>query len=172
MDRARTVRETAQVPNLTIPNHTNIENTPAPDGAVDLDDPAAEEVAETGEKTVSDYTPEFERFWQLYPRQDEKRAAFKKWKARLKDKKDRASTEDLIAAAKNYAAHVTDCKTELQYIKLAKTFLGDSKPYEEWIKPKVETLAAGPVQYEALGVRRRGPAAGGGRPMEIVVSDD
>jgi hypothetical protein len=45
------------------------------------------------------------------------------------------SADDLILAAENYARDCRARGAELQYIKHPATFLGPSKPYEEWIKP-------------------------------------
>lgn len=77
-----------------------------------------------------EYTEDFEEFWRYYPRKTEKAAAFAKWKARLKQK---VPPEDLIKAARNYAEKCRNEGTEERFIKHAKTFLGENKPYEEFI---------------------------------------
>lgn len=82
-----------------------------------------------------DYTEEFELFWSVYPRKIEKRAAFAKWGARIKE---RVLPDDLITAAINYAA---DCKTQerpTDKIKHGATFLGPNKAYEDYVKGSPE----------------------------------
>ncbi|EOG2817422.1 DNA-binding protein [Salmonella enterica] len=53
-----------------------------------------------------DYSPEFETAWQAYPKRaggNSKSAAWKSWKARLKDG---VKPEDMLAGVKRYAAYV------------------------------------------------------------------
>lgn len=52
------------------------------------------------------YTPEFEEFWQAYPRKKDKRAAWKAWKSALK----RADPEAIINAAKAEARRPCELK--------------------------------------------------------------
>jgi hypothetical protein len=78
------------------------------------------------------YPPEFEQFWQQYPRQTEKKRAFRAWKARIRDKVD---TRDLIKAAQNYATHCCRRRTDQEYIKHPSTFLGPLEVYRDWIDP-------------------------------------
>lgn len=73
---------------------------------------------------------QFELFWDKYPRQKEKQAAFTKWKACIKED----SPSDIIKAAANYAIECKRKNTETQFIKLAKTFLGPDRHYREYIK--------------------------------------
>lgn len=61
------------------------------------------------------YTPEFEAFWQVYPRKKGKRAAWKAWKAALK----RANPEAIIDAAKAEAKR----PCELKYRKYPASWL-------------------------------------------------
>lgn len=61
------------------------------------------------------YTPEFEEFWQAYPRKKDKRAAWKAWKAALK----RANPEAIIDAAKAEAKR----PCELKYRKYPASWL-------------------------------------------------
>ncbi|WIF95044.1 DUF4373 domain-containing protein [Caminicella sporogenes] len=77
------------------------------------------------------YTCEFEEFWSHYPRKKEKKKAFTKWKARLKEG---YKPEDLIKAAINYANECKKKETEERYIKHGATFLGPDKPFEDYIK--------------------------------------
>lgn len=87
-----------------------------------------------------DYSPEFEAAWQAYPKRaggNSKAAAYKAWKARLKDG---VKPEDMLAGVKLYAAYVraTD-STGTRYVKQAATFFGPDKHFdEEWL---VETPA-------------------------------
>ena len=101
------------------------------------------------------YTPEFDSFWNEYPRHKEKQAAFKTWNTRLKE---RVSPSDLILAAINYANECRERGTAESYIKLPKTFLGPSKPYEDYLKRLEEekehrTTAVQPTDEEANELR-------------------
>jgi hypothetical protein len=68
---------------------------------------------------MSDYSPEFENFWNEYPRKTDKKAAFTKWKQMIK----RHDIQDIIKGAKGYALEIAKTRTEQKYIKHAKTFL-------------------------------------------------
>lgn len=74
--------------------------------------------------------PDFEEFWKVYPRKEDKGSAYKKYNAR---RKDGFSPEELLEAAKNYAAQCEREKTERKYIKLGKTFLSDSTPFMDFL---------------------------------------
>jgi len=116
---------------------------PAPDGNLQSHDNSCDQVItnvpekrETrNEKRESDqgcseYTSEFETFWNIYPRKKEKKAAFGKWKA---TKNKGADPKDLIKAATNYSQ---ECKAECtsdKYIKLARTFLGPDEHWKEYL---------------------------------------
>lgn len=95
--------------------------------------------------TAADYSPEFDAFWALFPRKIDKQAAYKAWLARLKGG---APVADLIAAAEHYAAFHAETGTETAFLKHAKTFLGPSRPYEEWVHgpPEVSQQRASPTQ--------------------------
>ena len=84
-----------------------------------------------------EYTPEFEDFWQAYPRKIEKKRAFAVWKTRLREK---YKAEDLINAAYNYAALCKMRGTEEAYIKHPATFIGPSLAFEEFIDGIPENL--------------------------------
>ncbi len=82
----------------------------------------------------------FEIFYKAYPRHKEKQAAHTKWQTCIKEDKP----EDIITAAKNYAAECQTKRTEEKFVKLAKTFLGPDKHYKEYIsmqKPEEQLLA-------------------------------
>ena len=91
-------------------------------------------------KAIDNYTTDFEKLWETYPRKVDKAQAYKKYKARLEDG---FSHEQLYEAVKNYAAQCKKQKTEVQYIKHGKTFLGESTPFLDYL-PKGK-----PVQSEA-----------------------
>lgn len=92
-------------------------------------------VSESGEgqgskEETSGYTSTFEEFWKAYPRKVDKGQAYKKYQARLKDG---FTPDELLQASENYARQCAREHTEQKYIKHAKTFLGDSTPFTEFI---------------------------------------
>lgn len=94
------------------------------------------EAPAAGKKPASKYTIGFEEFWKIYPRKVDKGSAYKKYIAR---RNDGLSDDDLIAAAKAYAEQCKKLRTEVEYIKHAKTFLADTLPFEEFIpKERIE----------------------------------
>jgi hypothetical protein len=106
--------------------------------------------AQSSVKTGKDgYTPEFEEFWDHYPRKVEKKRAFRAWKARLREG---VKPETLIQACKNYAVYCTRQGIEQRYIKHASTFLGPDKPYEEYINgiPADIKARAEPKSWDVL----------------------
>lgn len=78
-----------------------------------------------------EYAAEFEAFWQAYPRKTEKQKAYRTWKTRCKEG---LTTEDLVMAAKNYAAFCISQGTEQKYIKHPATFLGPDRAFLDWTK--------------------------------------
>jgi len=78
--------------------------------------------------TGDEYSPEFEEFWEKYPRKREKRKADKNWNTLLKAGVD---PQVLILCAGNYARECERDKVEIKFIKLPATFLGPSRPYED-----------------------------------------
>ncbi len=76
------------------------------------------------------YTAEFEMFYGLYPRPEDKRRTFNNWKTCLKS----YSVEQLLAAAKTYKSKKAG--VDIQYLKSSANFLGKEKPFEDFI-PKV-----------------------------------
>lgn len=84
-----------------------------------------------------DYSPEFETAWQVYPKRaggNSKAAAFKAWKARLKDG---VKPETMLAGVKRYAAYSrTTGSTGTQFVKQAATFFGPDRHFDEpWQAP-------------------------------------
>ena len=76
------------------------------------------------------YTPEFEIFWSIWKREDEKAAAFKKWQDRLKEG---VTPEILCQAAKYYNAKMEAEGREITFYKYARTFL--FKSWREYMEP-------------------------------------
>jgi hypothetical protein len=123
-----------------IPDSLNlIPDSSAPDGAEKVapaenslfeESEGAQDEANADPGKGNEYSAEFEEFWAAYPRRKEKQAAFACWKAR---KKDGHLPRDMLAAAKGYAAECLRSKTEEQYIKLCKTFLGPRRPFLEYV---------------------------------------
>lgn len=101
-------------------------------------------VFETGEtekqekkpaKKTNSYPKNFEEFWAVYPRKDEKGVAYAKYAARIKDG---YSPEELLQAATAYADQCRRLKTEKQYTKQAKTFLSDKAPFADFLKSEIK----------------------------------
>jgi len=98
--------------------------------------------AEAGKGTKSEYSLDFEAFWEAYPRRKEKQAAFRCWKARLREG---TQPRVMIEAARLYAEECCRKSTQEDFIKLAKTFLGPSRPFLEYFESnrKVVSINAG-----------------------------
>ena len=79
--------------------------------------------------TTNTYTEDFLSFWKSYPRNTNKRQAFKCWMTRLKEG---ITAEHMTACATNYAAQLIVDKTEVQFYMHAATFLGVNKRYEDY----------------------------------------
>lgn len=143
---ARTCAQTRAVADDCIPSPSPSptpspsENDIVPNGTRECSDAPAEKPLDGGAQSHKghtpvdtgkgdDYTAEFEEFWSVYPRLKEKKAAYKQWRARLKEKHKPA---DLITAARHYAKEVRG--KEEQFIKQGKTFLGPNKPFADYLK--------------------------------------
>jgi len=87
-------------------------------------------VREKHPKETSEYSSEFELFWQSYPRREGKRTALKQWMARIKAG---ALAEEMIAGAKAYASKVKQDGRETRFQKLPATFLGPDLHFSEVI---------------------------------------
>ena len=74
--------------------------------------------------------PRFEAFWSAYPKRpgNPRGKAEQAWSARLREG---VSPQALIDGATAYAGYVARAKTEPQFIKLAATFLGPSRAWED-----------------------------------------
>jgi hypothetical protein len=86
------------------------------------------------------YTPEFETFWQHYPRHEAKQTALKCWNTRITQGE---SPDDMIAGAKNYATKCQAEEKEAKFIKLPTTFIGPDKHYMDCLQsePKADLMA-------------------------------
>ncbi|HDC4316636.1 TPA: helix-turn-helix domain-containing protein [Enterobacter cloacae] len=83
------------------------------------------------------YSNEFEKAWQAYPKRaggNSKAAAWKAWKARIKDG---VNTEAMLAGVNRYAGYVRATGSAgTQYVKQAATFFGPDRHFEEpWQAP-------------------------------------
>lgn len=87
----------------------------------------------TVNNTVNKYTADFEEFWKLYPRKVEKAAAYKAYKARLKEG---VSKDTLLTAVKNYNRKITDEHTTETYIKYPKSFLSKDRNFDDYLEYK------------------------------------
>lgn len=105
------------------------ENRPGDDpGDLPFPQDSEEGAAATPKKPA--YPKDFEEFWAAYPRKDDKGQAYKKYRAR---RNDGYSAEELLTAAKNYALQCKRKKTERDFTKQAKTFLGDATPFRDFL---------------------------------------
>ena len=87
------------------------------------------------EKKINNYSVDFESFWKCYPRRKEKAKAYRCYQTRLKEG---YQVEDMITAARLYAEECRTMNREERYIKLAATFLGPDKPFEDYIHKQRE----------------------------------
>ena len=83
----------------------------------------------TVNNTVNIYTPEFEKFWETYPRKVVKREAFKHWNARLKEG---VTVDELMTCTSNYCKQIQADHTEEKYIKYPSGFLGKDRYFEQF----------------------------------------
>lgn len=91
--------------------------------SVDLLAKRPESRRKNGAAKAADYTPEFEAFWQAYPKKHNKWRAWRQWQAALKRQRPASITaSELIAAAHNYAQSVSG--TDPRFIMHPATFLG------------------------------------------------
>ena len=96
-----------------------------------------EEVKEESKKRYSraEYSDDFVKFWEKYPRKDDKGAAYKEYMARLRSG---FTVEELAEAEQNYINRLKRDRTELKYTKMAKTFLGSTLYFEQYINKDKE----------------------------------
>lgn len=91
-------------------------------------------------RKATNYGPEFEEFWAVYPRPIDKGNAAKCYQAR---RNDGWSAEVLLTAAKNYALQCQKLHTAKEYIKHPKTFLSVSTPFTDYL-PKEQAKVTPP----------------------------
>lgn len=84
------------------------------------------------QKIKTEYSPEFEEAWRLYPKRNggnSKQAAFKAWNARIKQG---VSSQVMLEGIKRYAAFIrAEAREGTSYVKQACTFLGPDAHFEE-----------------------------------------
>lgn len=124
---------------------TRGENGNSPKGKIQIDQTGRSITEITTETTINnnktfpqtDYSEDFQKFWEAYPkgRRVEKKRAYRCWKTRLREG---YKPDDMITAAKNYAAWCERNKTEPRFIKHPSTFLGPDIPFEEYLKASEE----------------------------------
>lgn len=93
--------------------------------------PQARTPKKSASTDVDGYTPEFESFWNTYPKRIAKPAAYRCWNARLKDG---ISSASMVSAAGHYAAYCDQQGTETKFIKHAATFLGPDRHFEDFVE--------------------------------------
>lgn len=124
--------------NLTPDPQVNSKHDPSVNSKHESQDIGASADAPAPKRSSRDvYSPEFEEAWQAYPKRaggNSKAAAYKAWKARLKDG---AKPEDMLAGVKRYADYVkVTGSAGTQYVKQAATFFGPDRHFEEaWQTP-------------------------------------
>lgn len=85
------------------------------------------------------YTPEFIRYWKIFPKKASKPAAFDKFKSLVKSG---VNPEDIIAGAERYASYCKSMKTENHFIKWPTGWLNARE--ERW--KLAYTIPAAPVR--------------------------
>ncbi|ELJ4824685.1 helix-turn-helix domain-containing protein [Salmonella enterica] len=124
--------------NLTPDPQVNSKHDPSVNSKHESQDIGASADASAPARSAKqDYSPEFETAWQAYPKRaggNSKSAAWKSWKARLKDG---VKPEDMLAGVKRYAAYARATgSVGTQYVKQAATFFGPDRHFEEsWQTP-------------------------------------
>lgn len=115
------------------------DHVPEPEpNPVDFAEPASPPAPpKPASRKTTNYNVAFEEFWSVYPRQVGKGEAYKKYQAR---RKDGFSDEQLIEAARKYAAECRRKGTEKDYIKHPKTFLSDSLPFIDYLPKREEQV--------------------------------
>ena len=100
----------------------------------------------TPRKPAVSYSEAFLRFWEAYPRREDKQRAFEMW-GRL----NAADHGRAVTAAQNYAAEMLRLGKAQEYIRHPKTFLGKNS-WEEWVTgpPGNEIFNALEAQKKAI----------------------
>ena len=107
---------------------------PEPEKREEVPQEKAEDVKEETKKkkkrTSVDYTEEFETFWGIYPKRENKKGAFRCFGTRLKEG---YKADDLIRAASNYADKCRKNHTETKFTLLPTTFLGPDLRFVDYL---------------------------------------
>lgn len=124
---------------------TNVEQTlNHTDTDTDTDTEAKEKALVPSADDTSAYSAEFEAFWTEYPKREgsnSKKTAFKAWNARLRSG---VKAEDLILAAKRYAAQQFAAgNLGTPYVKQAATFLGADEHFREVLASNIHPIRQG-----------------------------
>lgn len=111
------------------------------------------ETPQKKKRTPKEYSNDFLKFWDIYPRNDKKSEAFECFSARLKNG---FSSEDMIKAAEAYAEKCKKLHTETQYIMQAKTFLSTHLNFTDYIpkepvKPQYKAQEGNPFEMFSEG---------------------
>lgn len=105
-------------------------------GIIDVEEEEASLLTDSkAVKKSSNYSDDFEAFWKEYPRKADKGQAYRKYQARIKSG---YSSEELLKAAQNYKLECDRKHTQTEYIKHAKTFLGDATPFVDYLPSRNE----------------------------------
>lgn len=122
---------------------TNVEQT-LNHTDTDTDTEAKEKALVPSVDDTSAYSAEFEAFWTEYPKREgsnSKKTAFKAWNARLRSG---VKAEDLILAAKRYAAQQFAAgNLGTPYVKQAATFLGADEHFREVLASNIHPIRQG-----------------------------
>lgn len=126
--------------NLTPDPQVNSKHDPQVNSKQESQDTGVNGKASTENRSSKEnYSNEFEQAWQAYPKRaggNSKAAAWKAWKARIKDG---VTTEAMLAGVNRYAGYVRATgSVGTQYVKQAATFFGPDRHFEEsWQAPAV-----------------------------------
>ncbi|QIP21319.1 helix-turn-helix domain-containing protein [Enterobacter kobei] len=126
--------------NLTPDPQVNSKHDPQVNSKQESQDISARGKAPSENRSSKEnYSNEFEQAWQAYPKRaggNSKAAAWKAWKARIKDG---VNTVEMLAGVNRYAAYVRATGSAgTQYVKQAATFFGPDRHFEEsWQAPAV-----------------------------------
>lgn len=90
-----------------------------------------ERIKEENKSIISKSDLKFKLFWDSYPLKKSKSRARECWNTRIRQGAD---MDQMILAAKNYAAHCETNGTNKTYIKHPSTFIGKNEHWEDWIQ--------------------------------------
>ena len=102
-------------------------------------------------KVRNDYSQDFNRFWEVYPRRDRKAEAYECFIARTNNG---VAPEDMVKAAEAYSNRCRKERTPDKYIMQARTFLGPHLNFMDYVtKEKTREIAPdeNPFDYYTEG---------------------